>query len=63
MRKRLNKAEKATKDAEKALVEADILAESDRLEDKKMARKLRKIAKRLHSKAQRRLGRIVCNDY
>lgn len=61
--KKALKADKAKRNAERALTEADELAQSSNIRDRRNARKLRRIAKRLHSKAERRSGRIVCNEY
>jgi hypothetical protein len=54
------KAKKAKAAAEKQLVYADYWAKLSHPKAKKEARKLRRIAKRLHSKAERRLGKIAC---
>lgn len=58
--KRAIKAAKAKAYAEKQLIYADYWAKLSHPKAKKEARALRKIAKRLHSKAERRAGRIAC---
>jgi hypothetical protein len=60
--KRLLKAEKAKASAEKKLVYADYWAKLGHPKAKKEAREMRRIAKRLRSKAERRAGRIACSE-
>ncbi len=57
------KARKAKARAEKQLVYADYWSELSHPKAKKEAREMRRKAKRLHSKAERRAAKIVCSDY
>jgi len=57
-----NKASKARRWAEQELVDADALSESSHPFAKRWARRLRKAAKRFRSKAERRSGKIQCED-
>lgn len=54
------KAEKAINKAKDLLVDADALMHKPLPYVRQQARKLRKIAKRLGSKAERRIGKLQC---
>jgi hypothetical protein len=60
MMKDIRKAERSKLDARDDLVEADDFVNSDSLHYRKLGRELRRRAKRRKSKAERRLGKIVC---
>lgn len=58
----VNKTSKAKQWAEQALVDADELAKSSHPFAKRWARQQRKEAKKFRAKAERRSGKLQCED-
>ena len=57
-----NKADKAKRWAEQELVNADAWASKKLPKAQKQARRMRRVAKRFRAKAERRAGKIQCED-